>query len=60
MIRNTVALKHMATPAMKNASDDSAIRASIKLTPHISVRSRLNNLFILIFLRVVNKNLLRF
>jgi len=50
--------KHIAVPAMINASVLSAMMASIQLTPHISVRRRLNKLFISeMFLRVYIKSL---
>ena len=51
MIRKQIALMHIAVDASTKASVLSAVMASIQLTPHISVRSRLNKLFITNFLK---------
>jgi hypothetical protein len=51
LIRNIIEDKHIAAPAMMNASVLSAVMASIQLTPHMIVRSRLNKFCIINLLR---------
>ena len=55
--RKHIALKHIRTEPITNASVVVAVKASMQLTPHISVSKIENKCFMIIFLRVNNKSL---